>query len=64
MVDWHSKRVIIIGAARQGLALARYLSSQGADVVLTDLRGPDELSMSVPGLSDCGVEWCFGPSPC
>jgi UDP-N-acetylmuramoylalanine--D-glutamate ligase len=63
MVDWQSKRVIIIGAARQGLALARYLSSQGADVVLTDLRGPGELVEARSSLSDCGVEWCLGGHP-
>ena len=37
MMDWTGKRVIVIGVARQGIALARYLASRGARVVVNDL---------------------------
>jgi len=30
MADWTGKRVLIIGAARQGLAAARWLARHGA----------------------------------
>ena len=42
MDRWQEKRVLIIGAARQGIALARYLSAHGADVLLNDNRSESE----------------------
>jgi len=33
---WQGKRVVILGAARQGMALARWLAVQGARVTLSD----------------------------
>ncbi len=36
MSAWQGKRVLVIGAARQGLALARFLSSRGSVVTLND----------------------------
>jgi UDP-N-acetylmuramoylalanine--D-glutamate ligase len=63
MVDWHSNRVLIIGAARQGMALARYLVSHGARVVLTDRQQPDELVEERRELSDCDIEWVLGSHP-
>jgi UDP-N-acetylmuramoylalanine--D-glutamate ligase len=44
MNDWNGKRVLIIGAARQGTALARYLVEKSAQVVLNDQRPLDQLS--------------------
>jgi UDP-N-acetylmuramoylalanine--D-glutamate ligase len=38
MRAWKGQKVVIIGAARQGLALARYLLEHGASVVITDQR--------------------------
>ena len=29
MTDWKDKRVIVIGAARQGVALGRFLAARG-----------------------------------
>ena len=34
MENWSGKKVIVIGAARQGTALSRYLASKGAQVIL------------------------------
>ena len=36
MANWEGKHVVMIGAARQGLALSRYLASKGAQVILND----------------------------
>jgi UDP-N-acetylmuramoylalanine--D-glutamate ligase len=44
MESWSGKRVIVIGAARQGTALARYLVRQGAQVTLNDRRSQAELA--------------------
>lgn len=41
---WLGRRVLIIGAARQGLALASYLARHGAKVVLNDLRSETDLA--------------------
>jgi UDP-N-acetylmuramoylalanine--D-glutamate ligase len=41
--NWSGENVLIIGAARQGLALARYLTARGAQVTLNDQRAPDQM---------------------
>lgn len=61
--NWKGKRVIIIGAARQGLALARYLARHGADVVLNDRRTPEQLSAEMEELSKYKIEWITGGHP-
>lgn len=55
MTNWAGKRVVILGAARQGIALTRYLLGQGAQVVLSDAKSADTLDLAalpaVPALS-------------
>ena len=41
------KRVIILGLARQGKALARFATQAGAEVVVSDLRSPTRLQSSL-----------------
>lgn len=55
--------MIILGAARQGLALARYLARHGAKVVLNDKRAPGELQNEISMLAGTGVEWSLGGHP-
>jgi UDP-N-acetylmuramoylalanine--D-glutamate ligase len=62
-MDWKNKRVIIIGAARQGTALARYLVEAGAQVVLTDTRGSEVLTDARRSLADLSIEWILGEHP-
>lgn len=38
MMDWTDRRVVILGVARQGIALARYLLARGARVTLSDIK--------------------------
>lgn len=70
--DWKGKRVIVIGAARQGIALARYLVLHGARVVLNDRRTADELKYARESLSsllgenpgvDGSLRFAFGGHP-
>jgi len=63
MVAWQNKQVLIIGIARQGMALARYLVSQGAKVVVTDHRQTGKLENEKAELSDLGIPWFFGDHP-
>lgn len=41
---WRDKRVVILGAARQGTALARWLVAQGARVTLSDMNARVDVS--------------------
>lgn len=61
--DWKGKRVVILGAARQGLALARWLVRQGAEVRLSDVRSAEQLESERRSLADLPVEWAPGGHP-
>jgi UDP-N-acetylmuramoylalanine--D-glutamate ligase len=61
--NWSGKRVIVMGAARQGLALTRYLVSKGAGVTLTDNRSEDQLCAAIQSLEDIQVKWALGGHP-
>jgi len=61
--DWNGKRVLILGAARQGLALARWLSLHGARVTLSDTRSADELRPVREALADVQIDWALGGHP-
>jgi len=69
MMDWQGKRVIVIGAARQGIALARYLASRGAQLVVNDQKPAEQLQSAIDQLSDLDpqisarIEWSFGGHP-
>lgn len=62
-LDWHNQRVVILGAARQGLALARYLAQHGAQVVLNDRRPAEQLQAEMKQLEGLSVEWVTGGHP-
>jgi UDP-N-acetylmuramoylalanine--D-glutamate ligase len=62
--DWKGQRVLIIGLARQGLALARYLVRSGAQVILNDARPADQMQPVREALADlAGLEWVLGAHP-
>ncbi len=63
MRDWNGKRVLILGAARQGLALARWLSIHGAHVTLSDKRSEDDLRVTRESLAEFGITWALGGHP-
>ena len=63
MTNWTNKRVLILGAARQGQALARWLARHGARVVLNDLRPLDDMRAAQAAISDVDVEWVLGSHP-
>ena len=63
MTNWTGKRVLILGAARQGQALARWLARHGARVTLNDLRPLDDMRAAQAALRDVDVEWVLGSHP-
>jgi UDP-N-acetylmuramoylalanine--D-glutamate ligase len=63
MNRWNGKRVLILGAARQGLALARWLSLRGARVTLSDTRSDADLRLARQSLAEYPIDWALGGHP-
>ena len=63
MTKWTRKRVLILGAARQGQAIARWMVKHGAHVTLSDIRSETELEPARRELGDLPVDWVPGGHP-
>jgi UDP-N-acetylmuramoylalanine--D-glutamate ligase len=61
--NWIDTRVLILGAARQGLALARWLSLHGARVTVSDMRSAEELKLVRDSLAEYQIRWALGGHP-
>ena len=61
--NWNGTRVLILGAARQGLALARWLSLHGARVTVSDMRTADDLRLVRESLAEYQIDWALGGHP-
>ena len=61
--DWNSKRVTILGAARQGQAAARWLVRHGARVTVNDRRSAEQLVAARSALADLPITWVLGSHP-
>ncbi|MFH1079254.1 MAG: UDP-N-acetylmuramoyl-L-alanine--D-glutamate ligase [Pseudomonadota bacterium] len=61
MMDLSGQHVLIIGLGKTGTATARFLSGQGADVVITDEKPPSELREVLDQLQQEGVNLRFHP---
>jgi len=63
MSNYEGKRVLIIGAARQGLALSRFLAEHGASIILNDRNPQNSLIEAQNELSDLDITWVTGEHP-
>ena len=63
MDELAGKRVVILGLARQGKALARFAAEAGAQVIVSDLRPPPELQETLDELRDLEIEYVLGEHP-
>jgi UDP-N-acetylmuramoylalanine--D-glutamate ligase len=63
MADWAGKRVVVVGLARQGKALARFLTAQGAHVTVTDQKPASSLASAIEELEGLPVEYVLGGHP-
>jgi UDP-N-acetylmuramoylalanine--D-glutamate ligase len=63
MVNWQGKSILVVGAARQGIAATRFLASHGAQVYLTDNRSKDHFSELINEFNTHPVEFVFGEHP-
>ncbi len=57
------KKLVILGLARQGSALARFAVQAGATVIVSDLSTPMQLQASMAGLADLPIEFVLGSHP-
>lgn len=60
MKNYTGKKIVIMGAARQGQALARFFTKRGAQVVLTDTREKEHLSEELAVLENLPVSLDLG----
>jgi len=57
------KRVVVLGLARQGLAVTRFLVAAGAQVTVSDLQGEEALTEALAELRDLPVRTVLGGHP-
>lgn len=57
------KRVLVLGLARQGTALAKWLVDIGAQVTISDMRTEDELADALDDLDGLPIQYVFGDHP-
>ena len=62
-MNWLSKRILILGMARQGISLARYLTALGAQVTLSDAKLADALAVEMAALRDWEITYALGGHP-
>ena len=62
-MDFRGKRVLIIGLARQGKALARFFCRQGAQVTITDAKTAAQLQEAITELEGLPVRYVLGGHP-
>lgn len=62
-MNWEGKNVVIIGVARQGIALARYMIRHGAKVILNDHLSENEMQAPRASLKDLPIKWVLGGHP-
>lgn len=60
---WQGKGVLVVGAARQGVAMARFLARRGAHVRLNDHKPLEALAPARQALEGLPVEWVTGGHP-
>jgi UDP-N-acetylmuramoylalanine--D-glutamate ligase len=61
--NWQGKRILVIGAARQGLAASRFLAAHGAFVTLNDSRPQQMFIDCLDSLEKLGIRCHFGGHP-
>lgn len=63
MKNWKGKHLIIVGAARQGLALAKYLSGHDMKVTVTDQKDDKVINALQQDFQEEEINWVLGGHP-
>ena len=61
--DLKGKRVVVLGLARQGTALARFLVREGAEVIVSDLKDEAALTEPMMALEGLPIRYVLGGHP-
>ncbi len=61
--DLTGKSVVVLGLARQGMALARFLAEQGASVTVSDVKTADQLAEAIKSLEGLPIQYALGGHP-
>ncbi len=62
-MELKGKRILVVGAGKSGLAVARFLAGKGAGAVLTDARAPVYQDGELAALEEEGVVLALGGYP-
>lgn len=63
MDRFYGKRLLILGLARQGTALARFAAEVGAQVTISDMRPAEKLAAALAELQDLPIAYVLGEHP-
>ena len=63
MRNWQGKTLLVIGAARQGMAATRFLATHGSAVILTDIRPEQNFIEQTSQFKTLPVQFVFGSHP-
>ncbi len=61
--DLTGRRVVVLGLARQGVSMARFLARTGARVTVSDLKTKSELADRIAELADLPIRYVLGEHP-
>ncbi|OQY47475.1 MAG: UDP-N-acetylmuramoyl-L-alanine--D-glutamate ligase [Anaerolineaceae bacterium 4572_78] len=61
--DFSNLNIIVVGLAREGIAITRFLAEQGATVIVTDMESADKLQNSIEQLHDLDITYMLGGHP-
>ena len=59
-MDYQGRRVLVVGMARSGVAVAQLLVKCGAQVIVNDNKTREELGDAIAPLANLPVEWALG----
>ncbi|MDH4138001.1 MAG: Mur ligase family protein, partial [Anaerolineae bacterium] len=62
-MDFVGQRATVIGLAREGTALARFLAEGGATVTVSDIKSREELSEGIEALVSLPIRFVLGGHP-
>jgi len=62
-MDVKSKKVLVMGAARSGIAASKFLKAHGAHVILTDIKPAEKMADVEKELAGSGIETLWGQQP-
>lgn len=62
-MDVKDKKVLIMGAARSGIAASKFLKTHGADVILTDIKEAEKMVDVEKELAGSGIKTLWGQQP-